>query len=63
MPKAGLKRAEREKERVEPIPKLVPHIPLPFDEVMADVLKIAPPKKAEIVDSLKAKQTKGKSLK
>jgi hypothetical protein len=29
-----------------PIPKLVPHIPLPFEEVMKDVLRVKPPEKA-----------------
>ena len=28
-----------------PIPKLIPSIPLPFDEVMKDVLKVKPPEK------------------
>jgi hypothetical protein len=28
--------------------KLVPHIPLPFDEVMRDVLKIKPPVKQAV---------------
>jgi hypothetical protein len=26
-------------------PKLIPHIPLPFEEAMADVLKVKPPVK------------------
>lgn len=29
------------------IPKLIPHIPLPFEEVMKDVLKVKPPEKKE----------------
>lgn len=28
------------------IPKLIPPIPLPFDEVVSDVLKVKPPNKA-----------------
>ena len=27
--------------------KLIPHIPLPFEKVMKDVLKVKPPKKAK----------------
>lgn len=30
-----------------PIPKLIPSIPLPFDEVMKDVLKVKPPEKVQ----------------
>jgi hypothetical protein len=29
----------------QPIPKLIPSIPLPFDEVMKDVLRVKPPEK------------------
>lgn len=29
----------------QPIPKLIPSIPLPFEEVMKDVLKVKPPDK------------------
>jgi len=36
-------------------PKLIPHIPLPFDEVMADVLKIKPPAKPPKEKSKKPK--------
>jgi hypothetical protein len=29
----------------QPIPKLIPSIPLPFDEVMKDVLRVKPPER------------------
>lgn len=32
-----------------PIPKLIPRIPLPFEEVMKDVLKVKPPEKPKVV--------------
>jgi hypothetical protein len=40
-------------------PKLVPHIPLPFDELMADVLKIKPP--AKPTESEKSNKLKSSS--
>lgn len=33
------------KQKPPEIAKLVPSIPLPFDEVVADVLKVRPPRK------------------
>jgi hypothetical protein len=35
-------------------PKLIPHIPLPFDEVLADVLKTKPPAKPAKSKKLKS---------
>ena len=38
---------ERKKEKKMTNSKPIPHIPLPFKEVMADVLKVKPPAKPE----------------
>jgi len=37
--------AEKETSRKVTNSKPIPHIPLPFKEVMADVLKVKPPEK------------------
>jgi hypothetical protein len=36
--------------------KPIPHIPLPFKEVMADVLKVKPPNKKPKVETLGRKE-------
>jgi hypothetical protein len=39
---------QREPERRTTNSKPIPHIPLPFKEVMKDVLKVKPPKKENL---------------
>jgi hypothetical protein len=38
--------------------KPIPHIPLPFEEVMKDVLKVKPPEKAKRKSTERAKRAK-----
>jgi hypothetical protein len=42
---------ERESDKRITNSKPIPHIPLPFKEVMADVLKVKPPEKPKKVKS------------
>jgi hypothetical protein len=47
-----MKKSENEPRKITNS-KPIPHIPLPFKEVMADVLKVKPPEKAKVTSKKK----------